>query len=209
MGPRQVHGILDFLKVGPDLRLRSGLIQLLIIQRCLHVTAFLGVYPALLSGPGLRLGVPMLLTLQHSRPIEILGAQHLKPIALLLHDELLGWSLSLGASLSSLEALQARVVDLYLLQVGAGCSVRGPSSNLRISYGLCQEPRRSLALLNSTFHRSGLLLLLRGLLSDDLLHVVDFGLFVLVIEVASTAAMVIDHKLIAPPVDLGDHLVLL
>jgi len=151
----------------------------------------------------------MLLTLQHSRPIEILGAQHLKPIALLLHDELLGWSLSLGASLSSLEALQARVVDLYLLQVGAGCSVRGPSSNLRISYGLCQEPRRSLALLNSTFHRSGLLLLLRGLLSDDLLHVVDFGLFVLVIEVASTAAMVIDHKLIAPPVDLGDHLVLL
>ena len=49
----------------------------------------------------------MLLALQHCRPIEILGAQNLKPIALFLHDELLGWSLALGACLSSLEALQA------------------------------------------------------------------------------------------------------
>ena len=87
--------------------------------------------------------------------------------------------------------------------------MRGPSSNLRISYGLGQEPRRSLDLLNRTFHRPGLLFLLCGLLSDDLLHVVDFGLFVLVIEVAGAATMVIYDKLIAPAVDLGDHLVLL
>ena len=151
----------------------------------------------------------MLLALQHGRPIEVLGAQHLKPIGLFLHDELLGRSLALGASLSSLEALQARVVDLYLLQVGASCSLRGRPSNLRISHGLCQEPRRSLDLLNRTFHRPGLLFLLCGLLSDDLLHVVDFGLLVLVIEGASSASMVIDHKLIAPSVDFGDHLVLL
>lgn len=157
--------------------------------------------PQGLARARLRRRVLAELALKHRRLVELLRTGHLQPVVGLPVHELLRASLPLAPSLSRLEAPQACVVDLDLLQPG---SLRA-CSGLRLRRCL----RRSPVGLSRSSARPRVLPLLVRFLAHDLFHVVYLWLLVLVIVVAAAAAVMADHDLVAPPVDLRDHLVLL
>lgn len=133
----------------------------------------------------------------------------MQSIVRLLIDELLGRFLSLTSSLGSLEAFQPCVVDLYLFQDVALGRLARRCRGLGLSHWLRLVRWRALGRLSGDPRRLGLVLWLVRLLPHDLLHVVDLGLLVLIVEVAAATAVVVYDELVASSVDLCYHLVLL
>ena len=147
----------------------------------------------------------MHVAVQYCCLVQFLGACNGQTIVGLLIHKFLWCSLSLSSGLGCLEALQAGVVDLDLFQDVTLSRLRRRSGGLRLRRGL----RRALAQRSGGPHGLDLLLLLGRLLPHDLFHVVHFGLLVLIGEVATSAAVVINDEFVASSVNLGNHLVLL